>query len=154
MDNIDNSIDEAINNWLLTYEPIKKIAEMIHTETLPDERDTLALQRSGVEKLPQKYITDRGWYRQYQYILLLKSTSEDDIQRLKNLDWLDDLSDWIDEQNSLRKYPILDNKQVKEVSCANAITVETSEDDSISTYYLQLYFNIKGGIQQWEMQKR
>lgn len=146
MDNIDNSIDEAINNWLLTYDPIKKIAEMIHTETLPDERDTLALQRSGVEKLPQKYITDRGWYRQYQYILLLKSTSEDDIQRLNNLGWLDDLSDWIDEQNSLRNYPILKNKQVKEVSCANAITVETSEDDSISTYYLQLYFNIKGGI--------
>ena len=139
-------MDKAINDWLLQYKPIKEIAEMIHTEELPDETDTLALQRSGVEKLKSKYITDKGWYRQYQYVLLLKSNSEDDLQRLKNLDWLDNLSDWIDKQNHLRNYPVLENKQVKEVSCANAITFETNEDGSISTYYLQLYFNIKGGI--------
>lgn len=139
-------MDNAINNWLLQYEPIKEIAKMIHTEELPDEENTLALQRSGVETLPLKYITDTGWYRQYQYILLLKSNSEDDLQRLENLDWLDDLSDWIDKQNRLRNYPVLENKQVKQVSCANAITYETNEDGTISTYYLQLYFNIKGGI--------
>ena len=96
--------------------------------------------------MQQKYITDTGWYRQYQYALLLKSNSENDLQRLENLDWLDDLSDWIYKQNRLKNYPVLQNKQVKEVSCANAITYETSEDGSISTYYLQLYFNIKGGI--------
>ncbi len=138
-------MDNAINDWLLQYEPIKEIAEMIHTEELPDMENSLALQRSGVENLPLKYVSERGWYRQYQYVLLLKSNSEDDLQRLENLDWLDDLSDWIDEQNCLRNYPILENKQIKEVSCANAITFETSEDGSISTYYLQLYFNIKGG---------
>lgn len=139
-------MDKAINDWLLQYEPIKEIAEMIHTEELPDETDTLALQRSGVETLKPKYITDTGWYRQYQYVLLLKSSSEDDLQRLENLDWLDDLSDWIDKQNRLRNYPVLKNKQIKKISCANAITYETSEDGSISTYYLQLYFDIKGGI--------
>ena len=139
-------MDKAINNWLLEYEPIKEIAKMIHTEELPNEEETLALQRTGIENLQQKYITDTGWYRQYQYALLLKSNSENDLQRLENLDWLDDLSDWIYKQNRLKNYPVLKNKQVKEVSCANAITYETSEDGSISTYYLQLYFNIKGGI--------
>lgn len=139
-------MDKSINDWLLQYEPIKEIAEMIHTEELPNEEDTLALQRTGIENLQQKYITDTGWYRQYQYALLLKSNSEDDLQRLENLDWIDNLSDWIDKQNRLKNYPVLKNKQVKEVSCANAITYETSEDGSISTYYLQLYFNIKGGI--------
>lgn len=139
-------MDKAINDWLLQYEKIKEIAETIHTEELPDETETLALQRSGVESLPLKYVGEKGWYKQYQYILLLKSNSEDDLQRLENLDWLDGLSDWLDKQNQLRNYPVLENKQVKKVSCANAITYETSEDGSISTYYLQLYFNIKGGI--------
>ena len=139
-------MDKAINEWLLQYEKIKDIAEMSHTEQLPDETDTLALQRSGVEKLPLKYISDKGWYRQYQYILLLKANSEDDIQRLNNLDWLDDLSDWIDKQNSLRNYPVLKNKQIKQISCANAITYETDEQGLISTYYLQLYLNVRGGI--------
>ena len=139
-------MDEAINEWLLNYKPITEIAEMIHTEELPDQTDTLALQRSGVENLELKYVGEKGWYRQYQYILLLKATSEDDLQRLENLDWLDDLSDWIDKQNQSKNYPTLENKKIKEVSCANAITYETSEDGSVSTYYLQLYFNVRGGI--------
>ena len=140
-----DKITKAINDWLLKYEKIKEYAE-IHTEELPDNIETLSLQRTGVENLPLQYITDKGWYRQYQYILLLKANSEDDLQRLTNLDWLDDLSDWIDQRNFLRDYPKLENKQVKKVSCANAITFETNEDGTISTYYLQLYFNIKGGI--------
>lgn len=139
-------MDKAINDWLLQYEKIKEIAKIINTEELPDETETLALQRSGVENLPLKYISDKGWYRQYQYILLLKSSSEDNLQRLANLDWLDDLSDWIDKQNQLQNYPILKDKKIKQVSCANAITYETSEDGLISTYYLQLYFNVRGGI--------
>ena len=139
-------MDEAINKWLLNYKPITEIAVMIHTAELPDQTDTLALQRSGVENLGLKYVGEKGWYRQYQYILLLKANSEDDLQRLENLDWLDDLSDWIDEQNQSKNYPKLNNKKIKEVSCANAITYETSEDGSVSTYYLQLYFNVRGGI--------
>ncbi len=144
MDKIDK-ITRAINDWLLEYEAIGEVAE-IHTEELPDESGSLALQRTGVENLPLRYIGEKGWYRQYQYALLLKSNSEDDIQRINNLDWLDDLSDWIDKQNHLKKYPVLENKIVKQVSCANAVTFETNEDGSISVYYLQLYFNIKGGI--------
>ena len=139
-------MDSAINEWLLQYEHIKEIAEMIHTEELPDQTDTLALQRSGVENLGLKYVGEKGWYRQYQYILLLKANSEDDIQRLNNLDWLDDLSDWIDKQNQSKNYTTLENKKIKQVSCANAITYESEEDGSISTYYLQLYFNVRGGI--------
>lgn len=139
-------MDDAINKWLLNYKPITEIAEMIHTEELPDATDTLALQRSGVENLRLKYVGEKGWYRQYQYILLLKANSEDDLQRLENLDWLDDLSDWIDEQNQSKNYPKLNNKKIKKVSCANAITYETSEDGTVSTYYLQLYFNVRGGI--------
>ncbi len=143
MDNEDK-ITQAINKWLLNYDKIEEFAE-VHTEELPDETETLALQRTGVERLPLKYVTDKGWYRQYQYILLLKLNSEDDIQRIKNLGWLDDFCDWIDKQNQLKNYPKIENKEVKEVSCANAITYETEESGEISVYYLQLYFNIKGG---------
>lgn len=139
-------VDKVINEWLLQYDKIKEIAEMIHTEELPDETETLALQRSGVEDLPLKYINDKGWYRQYQYVLLLKSNSENDLQRLDNLDWLDDLSNWIHQKNVSRDYPDLKNRKIKKISCANAVTYETNEDGSISTYYLQLYFNIRGGI--------
>jgi len=48
------------------------------------------------------------------------------------------------EQNTNKNFPILeDGKVVDEVSCANALTYEESEDGSISVYSLQIYFNIK-----------
>ena len=142
-------MDEKINEWLQTYEPINEIAlvEEIHYEGVSESYKNLALQRTGFENLPLKYVTDRGWYRQYNYMLLLKSESEIDEQRLTNLDWLDDLSDWLAEQNKNKNFPELeDGKEIKQVSCANALTYEQSEDGAISVYSLQIYFNIRKEI--------
>lgn len=139
-------MDDKINQWLQTYEPIQIIAQIedIHSERLTENTKNLALQRAGFEELPLKYVTDKGWYRQYQYMLLLKSESEEDTQRLTNLDWLDQFSDWLSEQNTNKNYPILeDNKKIINVSCANALTYQESEDGSISVYSLQLYFDIR-----------
>ena len=77
-------------------------------------------------------------------MLLLKSESEIDEQRLTNLEWLDDLTDWLAQKNNAKDFPILDgNKKVISISCANALTYQESEDGSVSVYGLQLYFNIK-----------
>ena len=143
---IEQSQDYIINQWLKEYEPINEIAqtEDIHIEGVSETVKNLALQRTGFENLGMKYITDKGWHRQYQYMLLLKSESEIDEQRLTNYDWLDGLSDWLAEKNSKREFPILeDNKKVERVSCANALNYEQSEDGSISVYYLQLYVDIR-----------
>ena len=139
-------MDNKINAWLQTYEPINEIAmtEEIHIEGVSESVKNLALQRTGFEELPLRYVTDKGWLRQYQYMLLLKSESEIDEQRLTNLDWLDGLSDWLTLQNKNKNFPQLeDGKEVKEVSCANALTYEQSEDGAISVYSLQIYFNIR-----------
>ena len=104
-------MDSKINEWLQTCDIINEIAiiEEIHNERVTDNVRNLALQRTGFENLPLKYVTDTGWYRQYQYMLLLKNESEIDEQRLTNLDWLDEVSDWLEEQNKEQNYPILDN---------------------------------------------
>ena len=139
-------MDNILNEWLQTYEPINEIAmlEEIHSERLSENVKNLALQRTGFETLPMRYISDRGWFRQYQYMLLLKSESEIDTQRLTNLDWLDDFSNWFIDKNNTKDFPILeDNMKIVSVDCANALTYEESEDGTISVYSLQLYFNIR-----------
>lgn len=139
-------MDEAINRWLQTYEPINDIAiiEEIHYNGLSETDKNLALQRTGFEELPLKYVTDTGWFRRYNYMLLLKSESEIDEQRLTNLSWLDDLSMWLAEQNKNKNFPTLDKgREVRYVSCANALTYDESEDGALSVYSLQLYFNIR-----------
>ena len=136
-----DKITSAINKWLLQYEPITEIAEYedIHTEEVTDTVKNLALQRTGIE-LIQRYML--GKKEQYQYMLLLKSESEDDIARMNNLDWLDDLRDWIEIQVKNRNFPNIEGKTVSMVSSANGLTYEVNEDGTISTYNLQLYFDI------------
>ena len=139
-------MDSKINEWLQQYEPISEIAivEEMHSERLTDGVKNLALQRTGFEELEKKYITDTGWCREYQYYLLLKSESEVDEQRLNNLDWLDDFSDWLVEQNATKNYPDLgEDRKVTNVSCANALTYQEDESGAISIYSLQLYFEIR-----------
>lgn len=139
-------MDNILNQWLQTYEPINEIAmiEEIHSERLSENVKNLALQRTGFEPLAMRYISDRGWFRQYQYMLLLKGESEIDTQRLTNLDWLDDFSNWFMERNNTKDFPVLeDNMKIVSVECANALTYEESEDGTISVYSLQIYFNIR-----------
>ena len=136
-----DKITSAINKWLLQYEPITEIAEVedIHTEEVTDTVKNLALQRTGIEELARYMV---GKKEQYQYMLFLKSESEDDRARINNLDWLDDFRDWIEVQVKNKNFPIIEGKTVSNVSSANTLTYEVSEDGSISVYSLQIYFDI------------
>lgn len=136
-----DKITSAINKWLLQYEPITEIAEYedIHTEELTDTVKNLALQRTGIEELARYF---QGKKEQYQYMLFLKSESEDDIARVNNLDWLDDFRDWIEIQVKNKNFPQIEGKNVVNIKSANTLTYEVNDDGSISTYSLQIYFDI------------
>lgn len=136
-----DKITTALNKWLLEYEPITEIAqyEDIHTEELTDTTKNLALQRTGIELITRYMV---GKKEQYQYMLLLKSESEDDISRINNMNWLDDFRDWIEEQVNSKNFPIIEGKTVTNITSANTLTYEINEDGSISTYSLQIYFDI------------
>lgn len=136
-----DKITSAINKWLLQYKPITEIAEYedIHTEELTDTVNNLALQRTGIEELARYF---QGKKEQYQYMLFLKSESEDDIARVNNLDWLDDFRDWIEIQVRNRNFPQIEGKNVVNITSANTLTYEVNDDGTISTYSLQIYFDI------------
>lgn len=136
-----DKITTAINKWLLQYEPITEIAELedIHTEEVTDTIKNLALQRTGVDIL-SRFI--KGKKEQYQYMLLLKSESEDDLARINNLDWLDDFRDWIEVQVKNKKFPLIEGKTVSNITSANTLTYQVSEDGTVTVYSLQLYFDI------------
>lgn len=133
-----DSITQAINNWLLTR-PIISENYDIDIEELPDGNKILALQRSGVELIKRYY---QGRKEEYQYMLFLKEDSEGNNLKTANFNWLDDLVDDIYKQVENRNFPIIENKQVTSMRCANQITYEVSDDGSISNYAVQLYFTI------------
>ena len=133
-----DSITQAINDWLLTRPLISENYD-IDIEELPDGTQVLALQRSGVELIKRYF---QGRKEEYQYMLFLKENSEGDNTKIANFDWLDDLVDDIYKQVEDRNFPIIENKQVTSMRCANQITYEVNEDGTISNYAVQLYFTI------------
>lgn len=133
-----DSITQAINDWLLTRPLISENYD-IEIEELPDGTQVLALQRSGVELIKRYF---QGRKEEYQYMLFLKENSEGDNTKIANFDWLDDLVDDIYKQVENRNFPIIENKQVTSMRCANQITYEVNEDGTISNYAVQLYFVI------------
>lgn len=133
-----DSITQAINDWLLTRPLISENYD-IEIEELPDGTQVLALQRSGVELIKRYF---QGRKEEYQYMLFLKENSEGDNTKIANFDWLDDLVDDIYKQVEDRNFPIIENKQVTSMRCANQITYEVNEDGTISNYAVQLYFTI------------
>ena len=133
-----DSITQAINDWLLTRPLISENYD-IEIEELPDGTQVLALQRSGVELITRYF---KGRKEEYQYMLFLKETREGDNTKIANFDWLDDLVDDIYKQVENRNFPIIENKQVSSMRCANQITYEVNEDGTISNYAVQLYFTI------------
>jgi hypothetical protein len=133
-----DSITQAINDWLLTRPLISENYD-IEIEELPDGTQVLALQRSGVELIKRYF---QGRKEEYQYMLFLKENSEGDNTKIANFDWLDDLVDDIYKQVENRNFPIIENKQVSSMRCANQITYEVNEDGTISNYAVQLYFTI------------
>lgn len=135
-----DSITKAINDWLLTYTPIVEFAQTIQIEELDENVGSLALLRTGVE-LVQQYL--RGRKEQYQYMLYLKAESEDDLLKIENLNWLDKFNDWVCEQSIKGNLPQIDGRVCTRVTTANAITAEVTDDGAISSYAIQLYFDIK-----------
>lgn len=136
-------MDKTINEWLQECQIINDMA--IHIEELDENVENLALQRAGYTEMSLKYVTDKGWRRMYQYVLLLKNYSESDLQRLNNHDWLDKLSNWIVEQKRNNNYPILEQMKVNDITTDGALTYQTNEDNTESIYSLNIYFEIRGG---------
>ncbi len=135
-----DSITQAINDWLLTIPLIKEIDD-INVEELPDGTKSLALQRTGVVNIKTYY---GGLYKQneYQYMLFLRDYSEEDNQKVKNFDWLDDLKIEINKRSVEHNLPKMNNKIFNSANCINPITYQVSEDGYISDYAVQLYFKI------------
>ena len=135
-----DSITKAINDWLLTIDLIKEIDD-ISIEELPDGTKSLALQRTGVTNI-KTYYGGLQKQNEYQYMLYLRDYSEENNQKVRNFDWLDDLTIEINKRSVEKNLPKMANKIFNSANCINPITFSISEDGYISDYAVQLYFRI------------
>jgi len=131
------SIIKALQDYLITYDnmELRSIQRMM-TDTTLNTPSSYAVAPAGNSKV----ITDIAGNRTYQnnYIFYAKETAADEVDRQDNYDFLEDFSDWIEEQNDQGVFPTLpENYEVEEINVSNILLFDI-EDDGTGLYQVQI----------------
>ena len=99
-------------------------------------------------KSPQKnvvpYIDGSKLVTEY-YNFFMRDSTQIDVERIKNQEWLAQFEEWIDRQNYAENYPDLSDisSECQEIAVTGSATITSQEDDSaiyqitISIQYLK-----------------
>jgi len=105
-------IIEAIKAFLMEYEKLKD--SQISVDYLSDSPIEYAVYPIPVAPIIKEY-TDGGKLMQYSFAFLsVNDIDQGDSQSILNETWLEEFSDWIEEQNQSRNLPILGCKKTSQ----------------------------------------
>lgn len=117
------TISESIIKWLKTF---KK--EKIETDALKSVTASY-----GLFKLPQinvkKDILGNEKRTEY-YTFRVRLNSKLEPERVDNQKFMEELTEWISNQNAIRNYPVLKNGKCEEISVTTPFFVEKTENDT------------------------
>lgn len=124
------SIMKSLQNWLSSFEGAEYTdLSDISTDLLPKESSGYALQLGGMKV---KSIDILG-HRTYEntYLFYLKESLSVESDRADNNDFVEQLVEWIDEQNDTDNLPKLPGRyRINSVDVINAMLFDISEDGS------------------------
>lgn len=119
------SILKSLQEYIKSYDGIAEI-QKISTYTA-DEKGGYAIGVSASNKISEDVLGNKVFLN--NYVLFAKELAVDEVDRQEKQDFLEDFSDWLDEQNSKGVFPTLSGKfKVVSISVANAMLFDISED--------------------------
>jgi hypothetical protein len=140
------SILKSLQDYLQGYTGIEEIQKIATYTT--DEKSGYALGVSSTNKVSEDVLGNKIFLN--NYLLLAKEVALDEGDRQGKQDFLEDFSDWLDEQNSKEKFPALSGKfKVIEIAVANAMLYDISEDGT-GIYQVQIFLKIKKEVEKDE----
>lgn len=133
------SIIRSLQTYLETYEGMGEIAD-IKTYT-PDEKNGYALAAAGNNKVSEDILGNKIFLNQYTF--LAKEMASDEVDRGDKQDFLEDFTDWLEEQNSIDHFPVLSGQfKAQSLTVANAMLFDIAEDGT-GLYQVQITLKIK-----------
>ncbi len=131
---------DAIKKWLDGSNLFKKLAIDFQSE----KAETYSINSLPCNRLLRKDIEGN---RKMQYPVQITSRvyTATDLDRIANLNFLDDVVSWIDEQNERENYPIFgDNVIVERCEVTNyAYLLNNNEQTQSGVYQIQIKFYYK-----------
>lgn len=136
------SIIKSLQTYLETYEGMEQIKDI--KTYVADATNGYALSPTGNSKVSEDILGNKIFTNQYSF--LAKEHALDEVDRSEKQDFLEDFSDWLEEQNSMGNLPQLQGKfKALELIVSNGLLLDIDED-STGLYQVQLNLKIKKEI--------
>ena len=130
------TVMQSVQKWLKTY---SKLSGRLDVDFLDENADTYSVDTIPCEEVLKRY-KDGGTMKQFQFAISSRRYYEQNIKNnLSNLQFFEDLTEWIDKQSRARNFPSMDNNRqpLKIVVTSTAYPFIVSEDGK-ARYQIQL----------------
>lgn len=136
------SILKSLQTFIETWEGIDEIQKIpkLNTDQTDDNLSSYALAPTGNSRV----ITDILGNKTYEnnYVFYAKEAAADEADREDNHDFLEEFSDWLDEQNESGNLPVLAGNYVAEkLEAFNGLLFDVNEDGT-GLYQVQIKLTI------------
>ena len=137
------SIIKALQDFLATYEGMN--LQPLATDMAGTVISKYALAPSGNGKTITDIVGNKTF--ENNYVFYAKETAANETDRQDNYDFLEGLSDWLDEQNDADNFPILPTGyEVGSIEVSNAMLFDIYEDGTgLYQVQIKLKFTKKKG---------
>ncbi|MFV0517249.1 MAG: hypothetical protein ACK5MV_07625 [Aminipila sp.] len=131
------SIIKSLQSYLQTYEGMEQIKDI--KTYVAEATNGYALSPTGNSKVSEDILGNKIFTN--QYVFIAKEHALDEINRGDKQDFLEDFSDWLEEQNSIDNLPQLQGKfKALEIAVSNGMLLDIEE---AGTGVYQVQFNLR-----------
>jgi len=134
------SIIKTMQEWLETCPYLDDFAGQ-HIDWTDSAAGDYGIMPTGCVNIrtDEDVLGNRTVYKQYNLSLYARNWTVDDVARLENTTFIDDLSQWIEEQQMAGTTPKLgDDPDTEEISAQNGMLFQLDPDGQTGLYQVQI----------------
>ena len=130
---------ELIKKYLMQYPLFKDIENNIGIDYQQDQPDSFSLNSIPENRLINEDVIGNK-FMQFSFNLTSRCYTTTDLNRIENLNLLDDFSEWVYEQNQINNLPKLKENQIATdlIITGNAYLYSNNPDIQNGVYQVQL----------------
>ena len=136
------TIIKTLQEYLTGYDgmSLRPLSEIL-TDRPEKQPSSYALAPTGSNKILTDVIGNRTY--QHSYVFYAKENAANEVDRQETYDFLEDFTDWLEEQNDAGNLPVLPGRyKAESLEVSNAMMLDLY-DDGTGLYQVQIQFTFE-----------
>lgn len=133
------SIIKSLQTWLELFDSMElRSIPKVLTDQTDEDTSSYAIAPAGNGKIITDILGNKTF--QNSYVFYAKEAASNEIDRQENYDFLEALTDWLEDKNDNKDLPVLPTGyEPEEIQVSNAMLFDIAEDGT-GTYQVQIQF--------------